>query len=108
MGDSQIVLTGGSDNMTQAPHAVRGLRTGVRLGTNPQLEDMMWEALTDQHCKTPMGVTAENLAEKYNITRQDADEFAIGSQQKWKAGKGRVQDVCVPLDLCDIIIVLVL
>jgi len=84
MGDSRIVLTGGSDNMSQAPHAIRGLRTGVRLGTSPPLEDMMWEALTDNHTKTPMGVTAENLAEKYNVTRQDADEFAIRSQQNWK------------------------
>ncbi|XP_037092843.1 3-ketoacyl-CoA thiolase, mitochondrial-like [Pollicipes pollicipes] len=99
MGDSRVVLTGGSDNMTQAPHAVRGLRTGVKLGTSPQLEDMMWEALTDQHCRTPMGVTAENLAEKYGITRQDADEFAIGSQQKWKAAHdgGLFQDEMAPV-----------
>lgn len=101
MGDSQIVLTGGSDNMTQAPHATRGLRTGVKLGTNPQLEDMMWEALTDQHCKTPMGVTAENLAKKYNISRQDADEFAIGSQQKWLAAQqaGHFADEMAPITI---------
>lgn len=101
MGDAQIVLTGGSDNMTQAPHAVRGLRTGVKLGSSPLLEDMMWEALTDQHCKTPMGVTAENLAEKYNISRQDADEFAIGSQQKWKAANdaGVFNDEMAPVTI---------
>lgn len=87
MGDSRVVLTGGTDNMSQAPHAARGLRFGVKLGADPVLEDTLWSALTDQHCKTPMGVTAENLAEKYNISREDADKFALKSQTNWKTAQ---------------------
>ncbi|KAK4008840.1 3-ketoacyl-CoA thiolase, mitochondrial-like [Daphnia magna] len=84
MGDSQIVLAGGSDSMSQAPYAVRNIRFGTKLGVDIKLEDMMWAALTDFHCKTPMGITAENLAEKYNITREDVDKFALRSQMNWK------------------------
>ncbi len=54
MGDSQIVLAGGSDSMSQAPYAVRGIRFGTKLGVDIKLEDMMWAALTDFHCKTPV------------------------------------------------------
>ena len=50
------------------------------------MEDTLWHGLTDEHCKTSMGVTAENLAEKYQITRKQCDEFSILSQRNWKAG----------------------
>lgn len=56
MGDSQIVLAGGSDSMSQAPYAVRGIRFGTKLGVDIKLEDMMWAALTDFHCKTPVSL----------------------------------------------------
>lgn len=85
MGDSQIVLAGGADSMSQAPYAVRNIRFGTKLGVDIKLEDMMWAALTDFHCKTPMGITAENLAEKYKISREDVDNFALKSQMNWKA-----------------------
>lgn len=52
-----------------------------------QLEDTLWAGLTDLHIKTPMGITAENLAEKYQITREDCDNYAYQTQQRWKAGK---------------------
>jgi acetyl-CoA acyltransferase 2 len=87
LGEASVVLTGGTESMSQAPFAVRDMRFGTRLGTDYGLEDMLWAALTDRHIKTPMGVTAENLAEKYKITRQETDEFAYSSQMKWKAGK---------------------
>jgi acetyl-CoA acyltransferase 2 len=77
VGDSDVVLTGGSDSMSGAPYAVRDIRFGAKLGTDPILEDIMWAALTDRYCKTPMGVTAENLAEKYNITREEVDAFSV-------------------------------
>ncbi len=77
VGDAQVVLTGGSDNMSAAPYAVRDIRFGTKLGSEPSFEDMMWVALTDRGCKTPMGVTAENLAVQYGLTRQEVDEFAI-------------------------------
>lgn len=85
VGDSQIVMTGGAENMSLAPYAVRNIRFGVKLGTDIVMEDTLWHGLTDEHCKTPMGVTAENLAEKYQITRLQCDQFSLKSQQNWKA-----------------------
>ena len=81
VGDAQVVLTGGSDNMSSAPYAARDIRFGTKLGQDPKLEDMMWASLTDAYCKTPMGVTAENLAAKFGITRDDVswDRFFEGS-----------------------------
>lgn len=84
LGDSEIVLTGGAETMSLSPHAVRGIRFGLRLGQEIKLEDTLWAGLTDQHIKTPMGVTAENLAEKYELTREQCDAFALRSQQRWK------------------------
>jgi acetyl-CoA acyltransferase 2 len=83
IGESKIVLTGGSDSMSQAPFAVRNMRFGTRLGAPYNMEDTLWTSLTDLHSKTPMGVTAENLAEKYSITRDDTDAFSLRSQQSW-------------------------
>jgi len=85
MGDSKVVLAGGSDNMSQSPFNVRNVRFGTRLGVDYKLEDSLWQSLTDLHCKTPMGITAENLADKYGITREEVDKFALSSQQRWKA-----------------------
>lgn len=91
LGDSQIVLTGGVDSMTNAPYAVRNIRFGTKLGTDLKMEDTLWTSLTDAHTKTPMGVTAENLAKKYNISRADADAFALKSQKNW--GKAHSEGV---------------
>jgi acetyl-CoA acyltransferase 2 len=86
MGTS-IVLCGGSENMSQAPLQVNGIkaRFGVALGQGMNLEDALWNGLTDAHAKTPMGMTAENLATKYGISRHECDEYAIQSQQRWKS-----------------------
>ena len=58
-------------------------RFGTKLGTDPVLEDMMWASLTDKLPNLPMGVTAENLAEKYGLTREEVDAFALRSQTSW-------------------------
>ncbi|CAF2051324.1 unnamed protein product [Rotaria magnacalcarata] len=84
LGDSNVVLCGGAESMSQAPYAVRNVRFGTKLGQDLKLEDTLWQGLTDEYAKTPMGITAENLAKKYNITRQDADQYAFQSQQRWK------------------------
>jgi len=84
IGDSKVVLAGGSENMSQAPHVLRDVRFGAKLGVDLKLEDSLWNSLTDAHVKLPMGMTGENLAAKYNISRQEADDFALASQQKWK------------------------
>ncbi|MCI4381002.1 hypothetical protein PGIGA_G00246470 [Pangasianodon gigas] len=83
--ESEIVLCGGSESMSQAPYAVRNIRFGTRFGTDLKLEDTLWAGLTDPHINTAMGMTAENLAEKYQITREDCDQYAYRTQQKWKA-----------------------
>jgi len=101
VGDANVVMTGGSDNMSACPYAVRDIRFGTRLGSDPKLEDMMWASLTDLYCKTPMGVTAENLAEKYSLTREEVDEFAIRSQQTWGVAneKGVFADEIAPVEI---------
>ena len=63
LGDADIVLTGGTESMSQAPHVARGLRWGTRLGLDPRLEDSLWASLTDSYAGCAMGITAENLAE---------------------------------------------
>ncbi|XP_072538101.1 3-ketoacyl-CoA thiolase, mitochondrial [Salminus brasiliensis] len=83
--ESEIVLCGGSESMSQAPYAARNIRFGTKFGVDLKLEDTLWAGLTDLHIKTPMGITAENLAEKYQITREDCDQYAYQTQQRWKA-----------------------
>ncbi len=80
LGESTYALAGGTENMSQAPHIVRGARKGFHLGANVQFEDSLWTALTDSYSDTPMAVTAENLAKKYSIAREACDEFALASQ----------------------------
>jgi len=83
LGDADIVVAGGTENMSQAPFAVRNARWGINLGDDRKMEDTLWSGLTDSYIGLPMGITAENLADKYSITRLDCDEFALASQQRW-------------------------
>lgn len=83
--ESSVVLCGGAESMSQAPHVVRGARWGLRLGAGSSLEDSLWEALTDPQCGFSMAETAENLADKYGLTRAEVDEYAYTSQQRAKA-----------------------
>src|SRR6476646_7895659 len=98
--EADLVLTGGMESMSQAPHVIRGLRTGLRLGQG-QLEDTLWSALLDTHCGCTMAGTAENCAAKYNVSREEQDAYAIRSQQlaeaAWKAG--RLADEVVPVEI---------
>lgn len=91
LGESAVVLAGGTESMSQAPHVVRGARWGLRLGPAGQLEDSLWEALTDPQCGFSMAETAENLADKYTLTREDVDRYALASQQRAK----QAWDECV-------------
>lgn len=81
LGESTYALAGGTENMSQSPHVVRGARKGFSFGANVQFEDSLWEALTDSYGDTPMAITAENLAKKYSIAREACDEFALTSQE---------------------------
>ncbi|MGA8575305.1 MAG: acetyl-CoA C-acyltransferase, partial [Candidatus Cybelea sp.] len=82
LGSATYALAGGTENMSQAPHVVRGARKGFRLGQNAAFEDSLWTALIDSYGNTPMAITAENLAKKYGISREESDEFALTSQQR--------------------------
>jgi len=101
LGDSAVVMTGGTESMSQAPYAVRNARFGIRLGTDLKMEDTLWAGLTDLHVKTPMGVTAENLAVKYDVSREDCDKFALQTQQRWAAAQasGAFKDEIAPIDI---------
>lgn len=91
LGESRVVLAGGTESMSQAPHVVRGARWGLRLGPAAQFEDSLWEALKDPQCGFSMAETAENLAEKYRLTRREVDEYALLSQQRAR----KAWDECV-------------
>jgi acetyl-CoA acetyltransferase family protein len=100
LGEADVVLTGGMESMSQAPHVIRGLRSGLRLGQGA-LEDTLWSALLDTHCGCTMAVTAENCAAKYNVSREEQDAYAIRSQQladqAWK--EGRLKEEVVPVEI---------
>ncbi|KAK2193441.1 hypothetical protein NP493_13g13025 [Ridgeia piscesae] len=84
LGVSNVVLAGGAETMSMCPHYVHGARFGSKLGVDLKMEDVLWQALIDKHVKTPMGVSAENLAVKYGLTREQTDAYALLSQQRWK------------------------
>ena len=87
LGEADVCLTGGAESMSQAPHVVRGARWGsLRLGpAGNQFEDLLWAALTDTNCDLTMAQTAEELADRYSVTREEVDEVAYQSQQRAKA-----------------------
>ena len=103
MGHAEVVLAGGTESMSQAPHVIRGARWGLRLGPTPPLEDVLWEALRDSFCDLSMAETAERLADQHQLSRADVDAVALRSQQRAKAGwtSGAFDDEIVPVELTD-------
>jgi len=89
LGEAATALVGGMESMSQAPHVVRGARSGFALGQG-KLEDSLMVALLDTYCNTPMAGTAENLARKFEISREEQDAYALRSQQEAK----RAKDAC--------------
>ena len=89
LGEAKVVLVGGTESMSQAPHVVRGMREGAAFGRPPALEDSLWSCLTDSYTGKPMGMTAEKLAEQYQVTREDCDTYALRSQEAWAAADAR-------------------
>jgi acetyl-CoA acetyltransferase family protein len=100
-GEAEVALVGGTESMSQAPHVIRGARWGYPLAKAPPLEDLLWTSLTDTHAGCAMGITAENLAEKYGIDRAACDAYALASQQRWAAAAdaGRFRDEIAPLEV---------
>ncbi len=100
LDEASIVLAGGMESMSQAPHVIRGLRVGLRLGEG-KLEDSLTVALMDDHCGLMMAQTADLLARDRGITRQAADEFALRSQKLAEAARaaGRLREEIVPVEI---------
>ena len=98
LGEASMVLAGGTENMTQAPHTIRGARFGFKLG-GTGMNDYLQEVLHDPLAGCQMAITAENLAEKYEISRADADEYGYRSQTAWAAAHeaGKYADEITPV-----------
>ncbi len=88
MDEGKTALAGGADNMSLSPYALRGSRFGAKTGA-PKIDDMLMATLTDEYTGFGMGITGENLAEQYSISREDQDQFAFESQQR--AARAREQ-----------------
>lgn len=100
-GDADIVVAGGMENMSMAPYALKQARYGYRMGhaqaIDTMINDALWDAFNDYH----MGITAENVCEKYGITREELDAFAANSQQKCEKARaeGKFKDEIVPVEI---------
>ena len=103
LGEGQIALAGGSENMTQSPHVLRGARFGYKFGQDIHVEDSLWEALIDTYTGCGMAITAENLAEKYGLTREEVDTYALRSQQAARRAQqaGWLAEEIVPVTIKD-------
>jgi acetyl-CoA C-acetyltransferase len=99
-GDSQVVIAGGQENMSLSTHAIYA-RSGVRMGDGSLVDTMVFDGLTDAFAKTHMGITAENIAQKFNISREEQDAFAAASQAKCAAAQqaGKFVDEIIPVTI---------
>ncbi|MDD3266020.1 MAG: acetyl-CoA C-acetyltransferase [Burkholderiales bacterium] len=100
-GDAEIVIAGGQENMSLAPHFVPGMRDGFKMGNASMVDSMVSDALTDVYNKFHMGMTAENIAEKLSISREEQDAFAAASQNKAEAAQnaGKFDTQIVPISI---------
>jgi acetyl-CoA acetyltransferase family protein len=100
LGEAQSCLVGGMESMSQAPHVIRGARSGFALGQG-KLEDSLMVALLDTYCNTPMAGTAENLARKFEVSREEQDQYALRSQQEAKRAldAGFLREEIVPVEV---------
>jgi acetyl-CoA C-acetyltransferase len=98
-GDADVVVAGGMESMSNAPYLLPGARGGYRMGDNTVVDSMIRDGLWCAFCDVHMGITAENIAEKYGLTREEQDEFAAWSQQKAEAAlkAGKFKDEIVPV-----------
>jgi len=102
LDEGSVALCGGAENMTQAPFVIRGARTGLSLGEH-KLEDSLWEALVDTYVGCGMAITAENLAERYGISREQVDTYALRSQNAARHAQqqGWLAEEIVPVTVKD-------
>jgi acetyl-CoA C-acetyltransferase len=100
-GDAQIVVAGGQENMSAAPHVLPGSRDGFRMGDTKLVDSMIVDGLWDVYNQYHMGVTAENVAKEFHIAREEQDRFAVASQNKAEAAQkaGKFVDEIVPFPI---------
>src|SRR5258708_29921194 len=100
-GDAQIVIAGGQENMSASPHVLPGSRDGFRMGDAKLVDTMIVDGLWDAYNNIHMGITAENVASQFGISRREQDEFAAASQQKAEAAQlaGRFKDQIVAVGI---------
>ncbi|MGH8855990.1 MAG: acetyl-CoA C-acetyltransferase [Telluria sp.] len=100
-GDAQIVIAGGQENMSASPHVLNGSRDGFRMGDAKLVDTMIVDGLWDVYNQYHMGVTAENVARKYDISRAEQDEFALQSQLKAEVAQkeGKFKDEIIPVEI---------
>ncbi len=101
LGDSDVVLAGGAESMTNAPYLLAKARSGYRMGHAELIDSMIKDGLTDVFNDYHMGLTAENIAERWNITREEQDAFAVTSQNRCEAAQkaGKFKDEIVPVSI---------
>ena len=102
-GDASIIIAGGQENMSASPHAMNGSRDGFRMGDFKMVDTMIVDGLWDVYNQYHMGITAENVAKKYEVTRAEQDEFALQSQLKAEAAQkaGKFKDEILPLEIAN-------
>ncbi|MFC3109266.1 acetyl-CoA C-acetyltransferase [Undibacterium arcticum] len=100
-GDAQIIIAGGQENMSASPHVLNNSRDGFRMGDAKLVDTMIVDGLWDVYNQYHMGVTAENVAKKYSISRQEQDQFAVASQNKAEAAQkaGKFKDEILPFEI---------
>lgn len=98
LGNAEVVLAGGMENMTLTPFILPEYRTGYRMGNIDVLDGMRRDGFLDPLCGLMMGETAENLAKKYDVSREECDEFALASQEKTSAARARLTEEIVPVE----------
>lgn len=100
-GDAEIIIAGGQESMSQAPYLLPAARNGLRMGDGKVVDSMVADGLTDVYNNYHMGITAENIAEKYSISREAQDELAVASQNKAEAAQaaGKFKDEIVPVEI---------
>ena len=100
-GDADVIVAGGQENMSATPHILKGSRDGIKMGNTSLVDSMVIDGLWDVYNEYHMGVTAENVAKEFGITRQMQDEFAVASQNKAEAAQkaGKFKDEIVPVPI---------
>jgi acetyl-CoA C-acetyltransferase len=100
-GDADIIIAGGQENMSASPHVLPNSREGIRMGDGKLVDTMIVDGLWDVYNQYHMGVTAENVAKKYDVSRAEQDAFALASQQKAEAAQkaGKFKDEIIPFEI---------